>query len=245
MNRRLFLPIFLLPVCAIAGAILISGRHPGKENDYVTYVVNPRHQSLRFFWKDDSGNIFKSFSRLKVWLEKKNKKLLFAMNGGMYKTDFSPLGLYIENNKIISPLNKSSGYGNFYLKPNGIFYISDDNSAVICRTGDFVNNHKIKYATQSGPMLVINGNIHPDFKKGSSNLNIRNGAGILPDGNILFVLSEKEVSLYDFAAYFKSKGCKNALYLDGFVSKIYISSGHRIQPAGDLGVLIAETEPVK
>ena len=75
----------------------------------------------------------------------------------------------------------------------------------------------IKYATQSGPMLIIDGQIHPAFKQGTANLNIRNGVGILPNNKLLFVMSKKEMNLYDFANYFKNSGCINALYLDGFV----------------------------
>ena len=87
------------------------------------------------------------------------------MNGGMYKTDNSPLGLFIESTKVLTTLNTRSANGNFYLKPNGVFYITTDNQATICKTENFTINPKIKYATQSGPMLVINGQIHPAFKE--------------------------------------------------------------------------------
>ncbi|CAN5591874.1 hypothetical protein BH10BAC2_BH10BAC2_20990 [soil metagenome] len=163
------------------------------------------------------------------------------MNAGMYKEDNSPLGLYIEKQKTLSPLNTSPGNGNFYLKPNGIFCITTDNAPVICNTTNFKNNGKIKYATQSGPMLVIDGQIHPAFKEGSENLNIRNGVGILPDNTIVFAMSKKEINFYDFAAYFKSIGCKNALYLDGFVSRTYLPEKQWIQTDGNFGVMVAVT----
>jgi uncharacterized protein YigE (DUF2233 family) len=136
-------------------------------------------------------------------------------------------------------LDTTRAAGNFYLKPNGVFYLTTKKTAKICTTENFRNNKNIEYATQSGPMLIIDGQIHPDFKKGSANLNIRNGVGILPDGNIVFVLSKKEINFYDFASYFKSLGCKNALYLDGFVSRAYAPSQNWIQTDGNFGALFA------
>jgi uncharacterized protein YigE (DUF2233 family) len=114
--------------------------------------------------------------------------------------------------------------------------------AKICLTEDFINTGKIKYATQSGPMLVINGEIHSAFKENSTNLNIRNGVGILPNNEILFAMSKKEINFHDFAAYFKKMGCKNALYLDGFVSRTYLPEKRWIQTDGDFGVIIGVTK---
>jgi uncharacterized protein YigE (DUF2233 family) len=91
-------------------------------------------------------------------------------------------------------------------------------------------------------MLVIDGEIHPEFERGSANLNIRNGVGILPDNNIVFVMSKKEINFYDFARYFKSIGCKNALYLDGLVSRTYLPEKNWIQTDGDFGVIIGVTK---
>ena len=163
------------------------------------------------------------------------------MNGGMYKKDNSPQGLFIENKKTLSFIDTSDGEGNFYLKPNGVFYITSDNIPFVCKTGDFIDNGKIKFATQSGPMLLNDGQIHTAFKNGSKNLNIRNGVGILPNNKIVFAMSKIEISFYDFAKYFQSLGCKNALYLDGFVSRTYLPEKKWIQTDGNFGVIIAVT----
>jgi len=212
----------------------------GNEETYLNYKVDLKKQDIKFFWKDSSGQLLKNFENLKRWLNKQNKQLVFAMNGGMYQTDNSPLGLFIENSKLITPLNKRLGSGNFYLKPNGVFYITKDKKVFIEPTDDFKYNSNIEYATQSGPMLLINGNIHSEFKQNSANTNTRNGVGILQDGQVIFVISKQPVNFYDFANFFKKAGCRQALYLDGFVSRIYLPSQNWIQTDGDFGVMIAE-----
>jgi uncharacterized protein YigE (DUF2233 family) len=213
-----------------------------KDGDYICYVVNPKKQKLALYWKDEKQINFGSLQNLKQWLHKNNDELLFATNGGMYKKDHSPQGLFIENYKIKTAIDTSLGSGNFYMKPNGVFYITSDNKAFVVKTEDFKNNSKVKFATQSGPMLLIDGAIHSSFNKASTNLNIRNGVGILPNNEVIFAMSKKEVSFYEFADFFKKKGCLNALYLDGFVSRTYCPSENNNQLDGDFGVIIGITK---
>lgn len=229
----------LVLIIALAG-IFINAKIVA-DDLFLTYKVDLKKQDLRLYWKNDNNQNIGSIQNLKIWLEGKNRVLEFAMNAGMYKKDNSPQGLYIEKQKILSALDTTRASGNFYLKSNGIFYLTTNKTAAICRTEDFRNIEKVEYATQSGPMLLIGGQIHPEFKKGSTNLNIRNGVGILPDGKVLFVLSKKEINFYDFANYFKSLGCKNALYLDGFVSRAFAPSENWIQTDGNFGALFAVT----
>lgn len=205
------------------------------------YVVDPGKSHLRLYWKEDKGNVLKSINNLKSFVEAKDSHLLFAMNGGMYKPDNTPQGLYIENGKMLSPLDTNSGAGNFYLQPNGVFYITSGQQAVICKTKSFLNK-QVLYATQSGPMLVYDNSINPAFRPGSANLNIRNGVGILPDGKVIFAISKGKINFYDFAMYFKSLGCHNALYLDGFVSRLYLPQKGWQQTDGDFGVMMAVTD---
>lgn len=209
---------------------------------FITYKVDVKKSDLKLYWKNDKGEPFKSIENLKTWVESQQKTLLFAMNGGMYMQDNSPLGLYIENKKQITPLNTRSGAGNFYLQPNGVFYITTDNAPAICQTADFVNRDNIKYATQSGPLLVINGSINSAFKEGSANVNIRNGVGIMPNNEVVFAMSKDQVNFYDFASYFKKMGCQYALYLDGFVSRTYLPEQNWTQTDGNFGVIIGVTE---
>lgn len=210
-------------------------------DDILSFTVDLKKQDVKLYWKNDDGEILKSIQNLKSYLAGKNQVLVFAANGGMFKKDNSPQGLFIQNGKVISAIENGSGNGNFYLKPNGVFYISKDNRAGISPTENFVDS-KIHYATQSGPMLVIDGQIHPAFKDGSTNVNIRNGVGILPDGKVIFAMSKSEINFYDFANYFKNLGCKNALYLDGFVSRTYLPEKNWIQTDGNFGVMIGVTK---
>ncbi|MBC8757533.1 phosphodiester glycosidase family protein [Kordia sp. YSTF-M3] len=215
---------------------------PKKQRDttrILAYEVNPKTEKLQFYWKNDEGEVYSNFQNLKTQLQAKQQELVFAMNGGMYQKDQSPQGLYIENGKLKSPLEtKAAGFGNFYLQPNGVFYITQENNPVICVTTAFKNAENIKYATQSGPMLVIDGKLHEKLTKGSENLHIRNGVGVLPNGNLLFAMSKEKINFYDFATFFKENGCKNALYLDGFVSKTYLPSKNYQQLDGNFGVII-------
>lgn len=214
------------------------------ENDaaeIVSHIVDLKKQTLKFYWKDEKNTNLSSFGRLKEWLHKKGEKLVFATNGGMYLKDRSPQGLFIQNGivqKTIDTIQK--GYGNFYMQPNGVFYITNDNKGYVTTSLKFLTKG-VKFATQSGPMLVVDDKIHHKFREGSKNLNVRNGVGVLPNGNVLFAMSKQAINLFDFASYFKKQGCKNALYLDGFVSRTYLPSKNSRITDGNFGVIIAET----
>ena len=239
--KSIWTRIIFIVAIGIATGIFFAFKSPASV-DAVAYTVDPSKQELAFYWRDDSLKNMGNFIRLKEFLATKNKSLVFATNGGMYDLKRSPVGLYIEKGKAHHQLNTADGNGNFHLKPNGVFYITKNRKAVICSTPDFVMSESIDYATQSGPMLIHQGKIHDAFKKGSKNLNIRNGVGILPDGKVIFAMSKTEVNFYDFAMYFSELGCKEALYLDGFVSRTYLPSQNWIQTDGDFGVMIAVTE---
>lgn len=214
------------------------------ENDdrFLTKIINPKTENLRFYWKDQEGTLLKNFENLKSHAKNQGEKLLFAMNGGMFKRDFSPQGLYIENGKTITPLDTTTGKGNFYLQPNGVFYLTENKEGVVCQTSDFKPSKSIKYATQSGPMLLIDGKMHPAFNQGSPNLHIRNGVGILPNKQLIFAMSKQKVNFFDFAEFFQKMGCKNALYLDGFVSRVYYPQENWVQNDGNFGVMIGVTK---
>ena len=215
------------------------------QDNIISYTAKDVNQ-IQLYWKDNAGKLLSSFQNLKDFLVSKKQQLIFAMNGGMFNKDMGPVGLFIEKGKVLKSINKvSGGGGNFGMKPNGVFYITNDNKAFICKTEDFTNTGKIKYATQSGPMLVINDSIHAAFNKNSINTNIRNGVGILPDGSVLFAISSGEITFYDFALFFKKSGCRNALYLDGAISQMYCPEKRLSSAGGSFGVIIGVTTSKK
>ncbi|MBD8348847.1 phosphodiester glycosidase family protein [Dysgonomonas sp. HGC4] len=244
MNRNKFFFLVLILLLSAIGLFFISHNEKSIDDRIIDYKVDLASSDLALYWKNDSSKIIKSIQNLKTFAESKNRELLFAVNGGMYNANNTPQGLYIENFKTLSPIDTTSGSGNFYLKPNGVFYITANNIPVICKTEDFINNGHIKYATQSGPMLIIDGQIHPELKEGSTNLQIRNGVGILPDNRVVFAMSKTKINFYDLAMYFKSQGCRNALYLDGYVSRTYLPEKDWKQTDGDFGVIIGITKPL-
>lgn len=236
---------FGLVLLAVAGIVFAFYDSTSKSIDsgVLTYEIDLQKQDLRFFWKDEKGKNYQSFKNLKNGIEAQGIGLVFAVNGGMYQEDLSPLGLYIENGVEKHKINRIvNAHGNFYMQPNGVFAITKTNKGFISTTANFKPSSDIKYATQSGPMLVIDGKLHPKFMKGSNNLNIRNGLGVLPNGKLLFVISKEKINFYDFATYFQSRGCKNALYLDGFVSRTYLPSKGATDLGGNFGVIIGEVK---
>jgi uncharacterized protein YigE (DUF2233 family) len=164
--------------------------------------------------------------------------MAFAMNAGMYLPDSSPQGLYIEGGTTIAPLNTRDAKGlNFYLKPNGVFTVAADGHAAVVETSRFVSSPDIAYATQSGPMLVIYGKMHPTFAENGTSLYVRNGVGVRADGTVVFAISLTPVSFGRLARLFRDAlECPDALYLDGFVSAladdkdVLVGAGHKAGP---------------
>jgi uncharacterized protein YigE (DUF2233 family) len=149
-------------------------------------------------------------------------------NGGMFDPDYSPHGLLICDGKLYKKLDlRAAKNANFYLQPNGVFYIDDAGyhiaaSRVFAGLYPDLDNRRPHFATQSGPMLVINDSVNTVFDKASQNTNVRSGVGILPNGYPVFVIASA-ITFYDFAMIFKEKfHCRQALFLDGAISKMFI-----------------------
>lgn len=175
-------------------------------------------------------------------------QVTLAMNAGMYHEDLSPVGLYVEEGRTLSPINSADGSGNFFLKPNGVFLVARDGTASIMTTSAFVAAAPAAaFATQSGPLLVIDGKLHPRFEENGSSRVIRNGVGVRDAHSVVLAISRSEVSFGSFARLFRDAlGCRNALYLDGVVSAL--SNGSRLvvggaYPAGPIIAVQADGEP--
>lgn len=219
-------------------------------NSFDAMIVKLKKSNVQFYWSFPKTQIpYRTFGNLKNAIKRtENKKLIFATNAGMFTPAMEPKGLYIENGQLIQPLDTISGrvgYLNFYLQPNGVFYITNDNTANIIQTQEyrFFPPSNIAYATQSGPMLVIDNEIHPAFNKDSVNKYIRSGVGLIDEDHLVFIISNQPVNFYDFAMLFRDYfGCQNALYLDGAISDMYLPELKREYLNGNFGPIIGIVE---
>lgn len=201
---------------------------------------DPATRTIRIFNRNADGDVYGGFEALRSQLWQQRLILTFAVNGGMYHSDLSPVGLFVDYGVTRKLTETADGWGNFYLKPNGVFFLKDGHAGVL-ETGQF-ETQKIEadFATQSGPMLVIDGVLHPKFLPASDSLKIRNGVGIDASGQVVFVLSKDPVRFYDMAAFFRDRlGAANALYLDGTISSLAEPMAGRIDRAYPLGPIIA------
>lgn len=217
--------------------------HWDLKKDYIGYEAHPDSGSIRLYWKGRNGNILGSLQNLKTEVEQTGGTLLYGCNGGMYMENQAPLGYYIEDGKTLQKINTRTGYGNFYMPPKGVFYVLPNGQAHVqsietAQDRAALPTSDIRFLTQSGPMLVHKGVINAQFKPGSDNVNIRNGVGILPNGHAYFAMSTYPVNLYDFAQHFKSKGCQEALFFDGFVCRTYCPQAGYTQLSGGFGVMV-------
>ena len=177
---------------------------------------------LRLFWKNADGQPFRSFGALRNDLAARGETLDFAMNAGMYQANTTPVGLYVEDGKTLRQANRADAPAaarpvpNFYKKPNGVFYVGP-NGAGILETGAYLaKKPETRFATQSGPLLVVDGKLHPAFIDGSKDRKPRTGVGVRPDGSVVFAIADAPVNFHDFASLFRDRlGSPNALFLDG------------------------------
>ena len=239
---HLIIWVFLLSCCIRANAVEFSTvEFKGKR---VTVCrVNIRQEHLELFYRDDKGRPFKRFDRLSSWLKSRGHRLVFAMNAGMYHPDFSAVGLLVSNERQMAPLNTGNAFGNFFLKPNGVFALTESGARVV-ETSVYSKIHeRVLLATQSGPLLVNNGKIHPAFKPTSDSRLYRNAVGVPSPDVALFVITETPFNFYEIATLFRDKlKCPNALFLDGSISSLYSIELHRDDFRMDLGPIIGTVE---
>ena len=205
---------------------------------YAVCHVDPAEDDLQLFHSDDAGRLLGHFSAIEGTLGR--KELAFAMNAGMYHDDRAPVGYYVEDGVEKSRVVTRDGPGNFGLLPNGIFCVTDDTARVF-ETLDFVARKPIcRDATQSGPMLVINGALHPRFLPNGTSRHIRNGVGTTADGlRAVFVISNDPVSFHEFGSFFRDHlKLPNALYFDGKVSRLHAPDLNRSDLGFRLGPIV-------
>ena len=215
---------------------------------FTVYRVDPAKEKLELFWKNEKGEFHNTFEHLEAALKPKGKRLKFAVNAGIYAPGFLPEGLHVENGKQLRSLNLKNAPGNFYLKPNGVFFIKTDGAAGVLEAKRFQRSkQRVKLAVQSGPLLLDHGRVHHKFNEPSPNLLLRNGVGVDAQGRIVFACSDRSelgkvgrINLYGFAMLFKKLGCENALFLDGDISEMFIRG-----ETGEIAAIFGITEPAK
>lgn len=214
--------LLLANAAAASAAESLCSQQEFKGVRYAVCRVDLRQAKLEVFNLNSAGQPYGQFAALADGLQAEGRELLFAMNAGMFNEELKPIGLYVEDGVQARKLNRRDGYGNFHLKPNGVFFV-DGSRLGVMNTDDFARSGvKPDFATQSGPMLVINGEIHPKFSETGASAKIRNGVGQLDEQTAVFVISDDAVNFYSFAEFFRDGlGSRNALFLDGTVSSLY------------------------
>lgn len=215
---------------------VIAQRAAYAGHTYSFCIINPKKADLNIANKPIK-NTNHGFKALHDYLNKRKKTLAFAMNAGMYKPNRQPVGLLIANGRSYSNLNSRKGKGNFFMQPNGVFGVRDDGSAFIYTTRSYANMrlsaNTVWAATQSGPIMVLNGKINPKFTYKSENIHFRNAVGVRSDGKVIFAISEQRVNFYEFSSFLKKLLCVDALYLDGTVSRMYLPALNKYQDLED------------
>ena len=218
-----------------------------QETPFTACTAELPKDDVRLFLNDKTGKIFGQFQKLDTSLKEQDLDIIFATNGGMYHTDRSPVGMYVENFNEFSPLITRDGPGNFGLLPNGVFCFSKK-EFLILETKKFAQGKiQCQYATQSGPLLVIDGKIHPKFIKDGTSKFVRSGVGISRDGlKAIFLISNQAVNFHHFASTFLDHfKIDNALYLDGNISRLYSPKINRIDFGFDIGPIVAVVAPAE
>lgn len=239
--------LFILVLALCAGPVWASDcrnlSHDG--NSYSLCEVDVTREDLRLFLYDENGALYGQFSNIDTALETTGQSLGFAMNAGMYHDNRAPVGHYVENGEEVMRVIPNAGPGNFGLLPNGVLCLSPGQAQVI-ETLRFVETApECTYATQSGPMLVIDGALHPRFLPHSTSRYVRNGVGTSADGNrAVFVISNNPVTFHQFGSLFRDVlDLPNALYFDGNISRLYAPALNRNDFGFALGPIIGTVVP--
>lgn len=240
---RAILAALLLTLMANATAAATC-RDATFEGDRFTLCSATADQDLRLFLTGPDGTPYGGFAAVNSALAAQGQTLTFAMNAGMYQPDLSPVGLYIEDGTQRARLITTDGPGNFGLLPNGVFCISD-RFAVIETRVFAATKPTCRYASQSGPMLVIAGREHPRFLPSSDSLHFRNGVGVSADGmTATFVISDTRVNFDRFARFFRDVlHTPDALYFDGSISRLYAPDLNRDDLGFAIGPIVGLVSP--
>jgi uncharacterized protein YigE (DUF2233 family) len=151
--------------------------------------------------------------------------VVFATNGGIFERPEAATGLLISGGTEIHPINLANGAGNFFLKPNGILFRTDDGRWHIVESGEFEALRSkqvatVTDATQSGPLILRKGIIHPAIQPTSQNKLLRNAACVDAKGGLHLIMTRGDGTFHEVARTAIDMACTDALYLDGVISSV-------------------------
>ncbi len=240
MLRALLLAAFLPAAEADADSICAPMGFEGRRYT----VCEAAASDLRLFQADDTGAPWGHFARLDQALRDRGQRLAVAMNGGMYHDDRSPVGYFVESGRELAPLVTREGPGNFGLLPNGVLCLSDATASILETRAFDEARPPCRDATQSGPMLVIDGTLHPSFLPDSEFRHIRNGVGVRADGSVVLAISDELVTFHEFGRLFRDAlDAADALYLDGSVSRLWAPAIGRRDFGRAMGPILGVVAP--
>lgn len=244
MIRTLELALAAILIAEAAAAACREVAHEGRGYTVCEVAAG---DDLRLFLTAPDGRPYGTFDRVEQALAAEGRTLDFAMNAGMYHPDRRPVGLYLERGQQAQRLITRAGPGNFGMLPNGVFCIRDEGFAVVETLAYAADPPACRYATQSGPMLVIDGALHPRLLPEGSSRYVRNGVGVSADGSLaFFAISDAPVSFYEFARLFRDRlGLPNALYFDGRVSRLYAPGLGRTDFGFPMGPIVGLAVPAE
>ncbi len=222
-----YIPLILLTVFSIARAAVVEEIvvHTGVK--FRVVKLDPARVSL--VWKNPEGEPFRTFDQVQAAFTKQGKTVTFITNAGIFEPGGIPSGLHVEKSQTLRPINLADAPGNFFLKPNGVCTFSPGASPAVfigtCPKWQQAQNRRDTWAIQSGPLLLIEGKRHPAFVENSPNKLLRNGVGVDDNKQLVFAITDKGemVNFWDFSGLFLKLGCKDALFLDGDISKMAVN----------------------
>ncbi len=212
-------------------------------HSYTTCAADPAQDEIRLFLNRPDGAVLGSFGAVEQQVG--TGRLLMAMNAGMYHPDRRPVGYYVQDSQKQARLLTGASAGNFGLLPNGVFCIENDRARVIETLTFAQTNPACRDATQSGPMLVIDGQLHPRFLRNSTSRYIRNGVGTTNGGDkVVFAISNDPVSFYEFGTFFRDYlRLPQSLYFDGKISRLFAPALGRNDLGFQLGPIVGVVAP--
>jgi uncharacterized protein YigE (DUF2233 family) len=227
---------------AVAAFVWLAGRHdPGgalrfrsqgfearTAGGFDVVSFSPAEVELRLYWSDPGGKPLRTYAALEQAVEADGRTLLAATNAGIFEPGLVPTGLYVQRGSTQRALERGRGRGNFYMRPNGVFFMEGGRARVL-ETGEYAKaSPHPGEATQSGPLLVRAGQLHPQLTPASGSLAIRSAIGVRADGAVVLAVSREEVNLYAAAAFMRDQErCPDALYLDGYISTLHVPAAKR------------------